>query len=361
MAFNIYLPSLGDSIHLTRKMPMLCEYNLTEKSVNMLNIFLPDELIGKRFKSESDGMMLDFFILNDSTLLYSFYNYGAVYLYHLKQRVSEEVFPANQFPFRSNEVDDPDPTVDVNYGDIRSEKTTGVILRWVTIREYKHYQPFRILQVFDRQFNLTGCLIYDGARFTWLNDQKYGTLFFDKQGLFSVSLKDVSGLYLHVQPDSPVWRSVEYIEQNLLTVKAEPTIDEAFEHLSYHERILLYLEDLGITDSTKVIVIYYAAACPHVFNYLLSACRGDSVTFQSERIRYLFQDWDRSMAGKLAGANQIPSEWIIVDDEQIYQKYLHKEEYGNNPLIHYYNRQKGEVIVYDLGDLTTEFRKFLEK
>ena len=361
LPFDIYLPELADTLHKSNKIRMLCKFDLSQKRLKMLNISLPDDLIGKQFKSEyANGKMLDFLLLNDSILIYHFYNFGSVYSYNLNTNTSVEVFSAKDFPFKNNEFDDPDPPQLLFFRGFEFSERENAFIRDVAVESYKDYKPFVVVQILDNHFNNIGYQIYDGRRGYLLNDTNISSMFFDNTSHFSISHRFNKGSYYHVRPGNPTERTIAFIEENYLNQNEQPDVIATSFSSQYEERLLEYFGALEIPEGDKVIMIGFDKVCVHCLEFLFSAYQKNPKAFISERIYYLLVGAEPSLINQVIEGYKIPGELVLVDEQQIYLRYFAHEERSLNPLVHYKNSKEADLFIYDFKTLIKDFERFLK-
>lgn len=359
--FDIYQPDLTDEVHRNQKISMLYEFDLLDKTVRMLNVFLPDSLIGKRFKSDNaNAMSLNMYLINDSMLEYHFYNYGSVYLHNLKSNTSTEVFSANNFPFRNNEIGDLDPPRFFSFQSFDFSAKENIFLRHIYAADSEHYESFRILQLFDHQFNLMGCQFLNGRKASQLTDTTFGSFFFDGDRNLSLRPTNQDDVYYHVKPGNPTIWQMDSIENTILPKKKKLNTSVPLMSLPYEERVMMYFEEMKIPEGSKIIVIGFDKACVHCLEYLFMACRHHEKAFLSQNIRYLFIGSDPAFVDQMIAGYKIPPEFVWVDEEMVFKKYFAPVERSLNPLVHYKNSKEAKVIIYDFKTVATDFQTFLQ-
>ncbi|GEM_PF-2986194 len=358
--FEIYLPKLESKRHKKLKISMVCEYNLQDKSLKMLNITLPESLIGKRFKSENaDGKNLMIFLVHDSLLEYHFYNYGSIYLYNLKTDRSTEVYSSERFPFRNNELDDPGVPEFYSFQGFKYSPQEDMYLRHINSAESDLFKWFQIIQLFDNHFNLIGCQLFGSEKLCQLNDTNYSPFYFDEDGFLSISPTNHTGVYYHVSPGIPTCRSIEYIKQHYLVKNNDTQTSSADRKIAYNDRLLFYFNAMEIPEGSKVIMVGFDKTCVHCLEYLFGSWQRNEKAFRAQNIHYLFIGSDTAFVEQLIAGYKIPPEFVWIDEAQVYKKYFTPEERHLNPLVHYKSNTEADVIIYDFKTLDADFRRFL--
>ena len=356
--FVIHAPEFDDIAHKNLKIKLLCEYNLQGKSLQMLNISVPDDLIGKHFNSEyARNCLLNLLIINDSLLVYHIYTHGSVYQYNLNTHKSKELFSADIFPFRNNLKDDPASTTLIFFEYFKYSSKEKVFLRSIVIEEYKDFNPFRFIQLFDENFQVIGYHIYGSGTNFKLHNEKYGPYFFDHLQHLAIRQQGKYGDYYQIRHGTTTIRSVDYIEMHYLTKKEDVEPLRLSSDLSYEKRLVMYLQDLSVPKGTKVIMIGLNDACVHCLEFLLKAHRKNEAAFKSQKISYLFIG---QSADQVLTSFNIPGEMVLIDEQKVYQQFFTLEEQVLYPLIHYKEDGEVEVIIYDFRSCAKDLERFLE-
>ncbi len=358
----VYLPQFDDVAHKDLKLKLLCEFNLSTKSLRMLNVTIPDELIGKQFKSESARSVLpSFLILNDSVLLYGLETHGSLFQYNLNTDVSKEVFSAEQFPVSNNTVNDSEPEILVFFNQLSYSRKDNFFIRTISVSGYKGFKPFAMAQLFDDNFGLIGYQLLKDRSYYQFNGETFGRFFFDRNEHLSVRPMDKEGIYYHIRPGTPVMRSMAYIEEHYLKKQDEDVVTMRFAPATpYEKRMVAYLNELNIPIGSRVILVGLHDACLHCVELLLNACRKNHELFRSQEIFYLYVGPQPDLAAQVFQAYQVPEELILVDERRLYQEFFLPEEYTLYPLVHYKESGEVELVIYDFRSCAEDLRQFLE-
>lgn len=356
--FSVYLPNIEDTIHKHLNIRPICKFDLSTETPEMLNILIPEGLIGRRFSDDrAQGLIPDIRILSDSTVLYSYMNFASLFLYNLNTNFSTEVFSSEDFAFSNSEIHE--TTIRYVVFELPNfSQQEKLYMRRIRVEHYKDYKSFGILQLLDENFKVVGYQLYDLNEGSLLDNSNFGSFFFDAKQHLSIRPRD-RDLYYTIRIGSPKYRSVEYIEKNYLLKEPRYEIELSMES-PYQDRVLQYFGALNIPEGDKVIMIEFDKACVHCLEYLFSAYQQNSKAFISERIFYLFVGPEPSLINQVIEGYKIPQELVLVDDKQIFRKYFADEERSLNPLVHYKNSKEADVFIYDFKTLIKDFDRFLK-
>jgi hypothetical protein len=349
LPFSIYHPPLHDTIHKTLKMQLICKFDLVTGNIEMLNVFLPDELIGDKLVDRANASGPEFILHHDSVLIYFFWSSPSIFVYNLNTNSSYLAYTSNHGLFSNARTTNRGDYL-VRFGEVRYSNTERLFLRKISVTDYKHFEPFEVNHVFDHAFKELGLF--------YVNQKGVGELYFDRAERLSLMQQEPRVQY-HIKLKQPRWRTIGYFEDTYLTKTAMDSFDENLMHMNYHDRMKLYLNRFGFPDSSRILVYSLDGACSNVLNYFMETYRESMHSFQENNVYYLFFDADVDALRRTINAYQVDNSMILIDTSRLFLKYLMPKEYSLHPLVRYHNNDNIGLFFFDRDVLPIIFKGFM--
>ncbi len=301
----------------------LCYIDLNDESVQFLDVKFPKKDIGKEYGEKVRTNMVQFYIINSDSILYSFPHTSSLFIFDVKRNKSSVLKEFKNFPFENIEINKKTNT----YGQYSFEttiysKNQNVYIRKIIIKEYKNYKRTSIIQVLDRQFNHLG----------FLKDKDNSNIFCFGNELFIFD-KEIAGKRpFHLKSTKNYTRTEferiflehkkENLQKNIGNLDAKPI----------EIRMASYLSEIGLNDAKKIVVINTDIMCSSCIDYLMFTLKDNQEYFIEKKIHYLFIGDDVNVAVNLLSHFDIKIH-IDFDLQRKYKNFFIPSEIRNYKLI----------------------------
>ncbi len=351
LPFSIYKPSIHDQRTKELKFSLLCKYDLKHHSFRPLSIDLPPDDIGNHYAKNIAANSIDFYLLNDTTIVFTYDYSPIIYAYNLLRDSSYIVFEDADFPFRNDTIKGSRTSVVFSCPVYNSKYKK--FIRHAKVHAYKNYQSFEVAQIFDSSFISLGYVFSDSSM-TSINT--------NAQEEFIVSDKTDRYLSYLIKLDRISNKSLNEIENDFLVIKhsnKEKADVQKLLNKTYEKRLQLYINSLDLINTHKVVLINTDIICSHCIDYLMGELKKNADLFVKQRIKYVFYGDNLRFAEEIMKDYQIVSfDLVFMDSKNSYISFIKPEEYSKNPFI----IQKDstlKVFLYEPDKINEVFTEFM--
>lgn len=353
--FGIYRPALEDISLMNLHLKLLCAYDLERKEIKMMNVEFPAEDIGKEYKKDVLTNSFDYYIFDNNTMYISFLYSSDIYKLDLKTNKFECIRQFDDFHFNNIANDT------LENGAYRAwfyapkySYVNNLFIREIKIDGYKNFKAFSISQVLDENMNLVGYSFEDA---TW------SSFNIDSRGEIVTYKKDDHYLSYRVTGFTNEEMSVEEIENRFLVKKniqqtKSISIDKT--KIDLNDRMIMYLNDLDLSQPIKLVLISSDVLCGHCIEYLMNELKNNKEEFIEQNIKYVFHGTDVMSMVNIINKYHIESRFYYLDTENKNVIYFTGEEMNGYPLV-IYQKNKIDIVKTDFSKLTKDFEKFKKK
>lgn len=227
-------------------------------------------------------------------------------------------------------------------------------VRKIKIDGYNNFKAFSISQVFDENMNLIGYSFEDSI---------WSSFNIDSRGEIVTYKKDDHYLSYRVTGFTNEEMSVEEIEDRFLVKKniqqtKSISIDKT--KIDINDRMMLYINDLEISQPVKLVLISSDVLCGHCIEFLMNDLNNNKEEFISQNIRFVFYGTDIMSMVNIINRYHLESRFYILDSENRNSMYFKSEEMQGYPLV-IYQKNKIDFVKTDFSNLTKDFKKFKKK
>jgi hypothetical protein len=157
--------------------------------------------------------------------------------------------------------------------------------------------------------------------------------------------------------------SVEEIENQFLVKKniqqtKSISIDKT--KIDLNDRMIMYLNDLDLSQPIKLVLISSDVLCGHCIEYLMNELKNNKEEFIEQNIKYVFHGTDVMSMVNIINKYHIESRFYYLDTENKIAIYFMGEEMNGYPLV-IYQKNKIDIVKTDFSKLTKDFEKFKKK
>jgi hypothetical protein len=356
LPFSIYNPLISDSTLKDYYIKLICEYDLLSKKYRMLNISFPKEDIGKIFSSNVHGNSVDFYLLNDSILIYTFDYSSTIYKYNLNTNMSGPVYKLKDFYFENRIVKNPD--TNIFYSEFYCPvfvKKDNIFIRRIKVHNYKQFEDFEISQIFNDSLKIM-FNNYSDSTYSSIRINANGDLIVsDKSNSYISSLIKISKDYQNITVnDDDLRLKRKIIKSNVTKINAD------VKKLSLNDRLKKYIYSIGLQNARKVVLINTDIMCSHCIEYIMTELKNNEQNFQSKNVFYLFYGENIKFSQDILETYKISNLDIIsIDETHAYLNYLNEEEYVIDRFVVLQNNQI-KVFEYFPDNLKQIFDEFIE-
>ncbi len=225
--------------------------------------------------------------------------------------------------------------------------------RRINVRDYKDYEPFEMVQFFDKDFEEQGYFFKDTS--------VLGFFFLNYKNQLCIRYKNAETM-LRVKPGKARRRSITYMERNLLIPKPNSPFDQTLNELNYDQRLAKYLKNFGLQNDSRIIMYSMEGACSHVLSFLMESYRMNHEQFGELNVRYLFFDPDIESTMRTVELYQLENKaYIIADTNRLFLRYFYPAEFGRNPLVRYRTEGNIEVMTYTPQTLYKKYGELMRE
>lgn len=346
--FSLYKPHLNDSVLASLNIELLCAFDLQNKKVKMLNIKMPDNIIGTNFSKNSVTNGFDFIFINDTTMLYSYDFSSDIYKFNIKTDSSELIKSFPDFPF--NNIPNPkEECFSSRFGKLKFSPLENVFYRDIFVRNFENYKDFNLTQVLDDQLNLVGYYI-ENSSYCCLERNGYGefVLLNVKKNYFgsvvkigSIKLVPFGELVNNYLPKKP-------IETQNVVFFNDPTLSE-------NQIIDTYISEFKIPKNSKVVIFKFDN-CGYATDYLIKQM---AKTNDKNPIYYIvYGENCGSIITFLESMKITNMDYIKFDLKNIYKGYI-KDDIRNQVLLVKNKKNKFKMVKSNNTTLYKEFKHFM--
>lgn len=355
LPFSIYMPRISDYKLKDLKLSLLCEYDLQMHLFRPLRISIPDDDIGIHYSENVAANSIDFFVLNDSSIIFTYDYSPVVYGYNLLKDSIYVVYLTNDFPFHNDTLNNSKLSVVFNCPVFNKEN--NYFIRGINVNNYKNYENFEISQFFDSSFNSLG-FSFSNSIWSSLNANSQGKLIVSDKGnrylSYLVKLGRVSLMSFNEIESGFLVRNELAGQSN-----KKKHIENMFEN-KYEDRLNKYINTLKFENVQKYVLINTDILCSHCIEFLMNKLNSKNELLRNNKVKYVFYGNNLRFAEDLMNQYQISSfDLIYIDSKCEYFNYLKPEEYSRNPLI----VRRGTVLkvfLYEPNNLKEVYSEFID-
>jgi hypothetical protein len=352
LPYSIYLPTMSNLVLKQLDIRLICEYDLNERSVRMLNVRIPDCDIGKQFSKGVSISNIDYYIFNDTIIFLSYLYSSDIYKYNIARDKEELVarFPKIVFNNKINDTSD----YAVTFKAPIYCKRERLYLRSFYVRIYKDYKNFSGVQVLDTNLNIIAYDFGDSLYFP-LKMNYEGRLVKTNRNTFVNHYVSINENFSHL--------TISEVEDKYLRKKPKVIRKKSFmidkEKVPYRDRLDLYLNLLEISYGTKLILINTNMMCSDCMNFLFAEMN-KSKSDSSVAIKFLFYGDDLNYALDIINKYKLKGgASFIFDEKQIYREVFMESEMHRNSFV-YYKQNKMELIEYEPSTIVKKYKEFVD-
>lgn len=320
----IYSPATSDSVFYSFNPDLLCFIDLSSGAVKTLNVKFPFEDIGKTFDERTSTSSLLYYILNPDSILFSFPHSPKIFLFKVSENKSCLFKKYGDFIFTNSELGAKEATKVFKFHPLVFSEAQGVFLRRIDIIEYHDKKPTYILQVMDRTLNHLGFIMNikgDDFYISCLGRDIY-TVDNTNNTCFKLILSDIQTI------------SISDFEDRYMLDKDISKKEGGYAGygLPIEQRYKMYLNEIGISDARKVVIINVDKMCSSCVDYLMFSLEKYQNRFDSLRIRYLFIGSDINEASRLLSNYKFQTH-VYFDKNSSFKSYFLNHEIVNYHFI----------------------------
>ena len=274
ITYCVYLPNVDNENFINFYPKQLALYNLSTKTVKMLNIKFPFKDIGKRYNSDCFPSSYSLSFDKDHNIIIQFSHSNLLYKYHFE---TDSLIRINcQYDYTFENIDstawqEGHDYTSVTYKKVFWDSKRQVYFRNIELISYKDYLYQFILQVMDSNFNHIAYV---------LNKDDYNTPYYNKYSDL-VAYNKVNKLPYTIQLENKIKQiSWEEFETNHLKKKTTGAT------ISLSE----YLEKLQIPDNSLVVTINLNYPCGHCLERLFTKMKENRADYEKINVYYIVYD-----------------------------------------------------------------------
>lgn len=347
--FAIYRPSISDTSLRDLNMKLLCAFDLNLKKVKMLNIKIPDKYIGEKFCKNASTNGFDYYILNDSILIYSFDCSTEIYSFNIQ---TDSSILIKSFPdFYFNNILNPSSDCFGNrIGRIKYSQKENLYIRQFDINKYENFKDFHFTQILDENFNLIGYFVED-SMYEYMDVNANGDL------VVLNKTEEYRGYKVKIGEIKLV--SLDELKETKINFKKKTESNKTVaidKNIPQEERIGKYIASMNIPINSKV-VIFSVDNCGHVLDYLF---QNMTEIKENDPIYYLIYAENSEMIYQFLELFKVPlNDHIIIDTTNNYKSFIEKEIQSDVLLVK--NKKKStKVIKSKHNTLLNDYTKFIK-
>ena len=353
LPFSIYLPNISDYELREINPSLLCKYDLKKHIFSPLNIHIPPNDIGNHYSEDVSTNSIDFYLLNDSTIIYTFDYSPVIYGYNLLKDSTYILNLAEEFLFCNDTDSNNANRISVFFSCPVFNKKYKMFTRLIKVKNYKNYKPFEITQFFDTTFSNVGFVF---------SDSLYTSVYSNSKGNFIISDKTNNYLSYIVEPGKVLIKSIRDIEEEYLVekevFKTKKKLNNRFDK-KYKDRLSDYLKSLELINAKKVVLINTDIMCSHCIDFLMNELKRYSDTLKSRNLKYVFFGRNIRFAEELMKEYQISSfELVVIDTKNNYLSYIRADEYSKDPFI-VCRENEFKIFTYEPNKIKEVFVEFI--
>jgi hypothetical protein len=353
LPFSIYLPRISDKKIRNLELSLLCKYDLHSHVFCPLKIDILEEDIGIQYSENVAANSIDFYLLNDNTIIYAYDYSPKIYGYNLLKDSAYLVFEARDFPFCNDSIN-PNNHFSVLFSCPVYNRKYKKFTRLVKVKGYKDYQDFEFTQIFDSSFISLGYVFSDSGM-TSINT--------NAQEEFIVSDKTDKYLSYLINLGKTSRKTLPEIESDFFVLKhsnKRVRDNRKIFNKSYEERLLEYIKSLNLKDAEKIVLINTDILCSHCIDYLMGKLKENADLFVKQRIKYVFYGDNLRFAEEIMKDYQIASfDLVFIDSKNSYISFIKPEEYSKNPLI-IQKHSSLKLFLYEPEKINEVFTEFMD-
>lgn len=347
--FAIYRPSISDTSLRDLNIKLLCAFDLSLKKVKMLNVKIPDKYIGEKFTQNTTTNGFDYYILNDSILIYSFDFSTEIYSYNIKTDTSILIKSFPDFYF-NNILNPSSDCFRTSMNKLKYSEKENVFIRFFTISNFENFKDFYFTQILDENFNEKG-IFFEDSIYTIIDVNANGELVVNNKTEnyrgYKVKIGDINFV------------SLDEIKKSKINFKKKTESNKSVEidkKIPQEERIGKYIASMNIPINSKV-VIFSVDNCGHVLDYLF---QNMTEIKENDPIYYLIYAENSEMIYQFLELFKVPlNDHIIIDTTNNYKSFIEKEIQSDVLLVK--NKKKStKVIKSKHNTLLNDYTKFIK-
>lgn len=297
ITFSIFSPGIEDKDFMNFNPKMMCSYNLSNKTVKMLNVRFPEQDIGKRYNKNSGGYTFLFSYDIDRNVILTFTHTMLLYRYDFALDSLFLIDCKYDYTFEntdSNARVKGHEYIDSYFAEPRWISDENCYVRLIVIKNYKGGKSRFVLQVLDSNFNHKAYVIP--------NKKQETPRFFNNQ---LQSKNKINQLSYHIKLGNKLKKITwEDFENNYLISKSS-NIEKS---LSMEK----YLKKYNIPKNSLVVIFNLNYPCGNCLNYMMSEMKKNQTLYEKSNIYYILYNNNNDNLSELLLRNHDLSDCKLV-------------------------------------------------
>lgn len=346
LPFYIFIPK---NEYSKDKIKLMCEFDLSNASFRMLDIFIEST----NYIENTDWsplMMLNFNILNDSELLYSFNHTPLIYKYNLKSDKSERINTLKDFPYYTHK----DSLTKIEYGNLKYALNDSIFYRTVSFDQIKSQKNSIIKEFFNDSFEYLG--------FTMQNMTDMPI--FNRHGSLVMSLMNGArerSIY-HTYPHFKKKISLEQFDSIIFPKESKPKI--TYPSIVFNEpfvvRLYNYAKSLNIEKNSRLVFINFDHSCSSTLDYLFDFINKYEGILSSKNVKFIVYSEDPKKLLIFSSQNKSIMRFFILDKDMKIFNYISYSEVQLQYMFILGNKKLEYLTEYNCNTTKSNFDNLLE-
>ncbi len=322
--FSTYRPGPHEERYQSWHPSLLCSYNLKTGQVKMLNVRLPFEDLGSKLSFSVQHILtnrFEFSFGENGELLLSFLYSPSVYAYDFSDDTLVRVTGFDECFFNNFSSEQPSSEMGCSFEPPFYCRDKNIYLRRINVRKYYDYDPFRIVQVFDRKFRSRGYVLQaDGHGALNCFDDR--TLVFDMNNRIWMTTSFSGSQKIPIDEFHQKLKRPSTKQQPV--IKTDQTMEVRMEE---------YLQELGIPDSSLVVLISSEYLCAHCLNHLMDLLEKNYDQYKESSVFYLITTNSEEQYTRLFGRYKNVKPPVVLNDFILHHSLFPDVELAKDYLI----------------------------
>ncbi len=276
ITFTFYTPNVDKEEFIKFHPKQLALYNLSTKTIKMLNVKFPSKDFGKRYDKACLPFFYSLSLDKDHNIIINFSYSNLLYRYHFETDTLIQINSKYDNTFLnidSTAWQEGHDYTSVMYKKVFWDSKKKLYFRSIELLSYKDYLGQFILQVMDSNFNHIAYL---------LNKDDYNTPYYNKYSDL-VAYNEVNDLPYTIQLGNKIKQlSWEEFERVYLTKK-----DEGIgKTINFEE----YFTRLQMPKNSLIVIINLSYPCGHCLKYLFEKMKENQSDYEKANVYYIIYD-----------------------------------------------------------------------